>query len=101
MNAHGKAGRAARIVGAALALVLTHTATADDVMIVYGKRVAVTEERAVAVPAFDPEGFRVALHDDIRASLRESVLALRTEIATEKAAARDVRIASLGTRPDA
>lgn len=101
MNAHGKAGRPARIVGAALALLLTHTATADDVMIVYGKRVAVTGERDVAVPAFDSEGFRVALHEDIRASLRESVLALRTEIAKDEAAARDVQIASLGMRPDA
>ena len=101
MNAHGKPGRAASIVGALATLLLTHSATADDVMIVYGKRIEAPEADDLAKASFDAGGFRVALHDDIRASLRESFLALRVAIAADDAAASEVQVASLAARPDA
>lgn len=106
MNAHGKAGLAAGIVGAVTALLLTPAAAADEVMIVYGKRMVKAEVSEFAQPAMDTAGILVALHDELRVSIREDIRtslrdgfdALRMEIAKDQGEATDFEVALLATR---
>jgi hypothetical protein len=98
MNAHGKAGRAASVISAVAALLLMHTAAADDTIVVYGKRLEMPEQHDLELPQFDSAGFLAALHDDIRASLRDDLRALRAQLEKDRNAARQVKVAALDTR---
>lgn len=106
MNAQGMAGCAAGIAGALAALLLAHSAAADDTIIVYGKRLQKPEASAIAQAEVDSAGVLVALgeelrasvHEGVRASLRDGFSALRVEMAREQGIASEAKVASLGTR---
>lgn len=103
MNAQGKARRTASIVGALAAMLLTHAAAADEVMIVYGKRmdkpeaseIARVETGSAGVPVALRDEIRAAIHDDLRDSLREGLQALSLEVGSDQGAAREVKVATL------
>jgi hypothetical protein len=97
------ASRAAIIVGALTALLLAHGAAADDVMIVYGKRMETLEASGLTQADMSTAGIlvelrddlRASIHGDIRASLRDGFSALRVEIARDSGTENDVKLASL------
>jgi len=102
MNAQGTARRTASIIGALAGLLLTHAAAADDVLIVYGKRMekpdaselARVEPHSAAAPVALHDEIRESIHDDLRNSLRDGLQALSLEVGNE-AVTRDVKVASL------
>ena len=106
MNTQELASRAAGIAGTLAALLLAHSAAADDTIIVYGKRMQKPEASAIAQPEVDSAGVLVALNDelrasihaDVQASLRAQFSALRVEMAREQGVASEVKVASLGAR---
>jgi hypothetical protein len=103
MNAHGVARRTASIIGALAALLLTHTAAADEVMIVSGKRMdkpATAELASVEAPSADlpaalEDEVRESINNDLRNSLRDGLQALSLELGKDESEAREVKVATL------
>jgi hypothetical protein len=103
MNAHGKARRTASIVGTLAALLLAHTAGADEVVIVSGKRMdkpeasepARTEPVAAEVPVALADEIRASIHEELRDSLRENLETLGLEADRTEGAASEVKVATL------
>lgn len=103
MNAQGSAGRAAGIVGALAALLLAHTAAADEVVIVSGKRMdkpevsetARTEPAAAGVPVALTDEIRTSIQEELRDSLRENLEALSLEAVKDEGAAPEVKVATI------
>ncbi len=103
MNAHGSARRTASCIGALAALLLTHAAAADEVMIVYGKRIDKPEASGIArvepasagLPVALEDEIREAIHEDLRNSLREGLQALSVAAGIDAGAAREVKVATL------
>ena len=106
MNAQAMASRAAGIAGVLAALLLAHSAAAEDTIIVYGKRLQKPDASAITQPEVDSAGVLVALneelrasiHADVQASLRAQFSALRVEMAREQDVASEVKLASLRAR---
>jgi hypothetical protein len=108
MNAHGRAGLAAGIIGA-VSVLLTHAAAADEVLIVSGLRIdkpeptefAPAEPEAVPAPVELPAEIRESIHDEVRESLRDSLQTLRLTIEKDEAAPSEAKVASLGAQTGA
>jgi hypothetical protein len=98
MKAHGKAGRAASVVSALASLLLAHSVAADDEIVVYGEHLEDHAERDLASAQIDSAELLVALHDELRASLRNDLLALRIQTDKDRGSARAMTVATVAAR---